>query len=47
VPVDRSTPATGDIDYKIMTSSEKVAVYYDIRFTFEIVAGQGTVRVAP
>lgn len=33
----------GKPDYKIMTSSDPVAVYYDIRFTFEIVEGKGIV----
>ena len=37
----------GKPDYKIMTSSETVAVYYDIRFTFEIVDGQGVVTANP
>jgi hypothetical protein len=37
----------GKPDYKIMTSQERVAVYYDIRFTFEIVDGKGVVKTAP
>ena len=37
----------GKPDYKIMTSSELIAVYYDVRFTFEIVNGKGTVRRSP
>lgn len=35
----------GKADYKVMTSWEHVAVYYDIRFTFEIVDGKGIVGV--
>ena len=35
--------ADGKPDYKIVTSSDVVAVYYDIRFTFEIVDGKGVV----
>ncbi len=34
----------GKPDYKVMTSADPVAVYYDIRFTFEIVEGKGVVR---
>jgi hypothetical protein len=34
----------GKPDYKVMTTSEQIAVYYDVRFTFEIVNGKGTVR---
>ncbi len=37
----------GKPDYKVMTSSERVAVYYDIRFTFEIVDGKGVVTANP
>jgi hypothetical protein len=37
----------GKPDYKIMTSSDPVAVYYDLRFTFEIVAGRGVSRTTP
>jgi hypothetical protein len=37
----------GKPDYKIMTSSDRVAVYYDIRFTFEIVDGKGVVTANP
>ena len=37
----------GKPDYKIMTSADKVAVYYDIRFTFEIVDGKGVVKATP
>jgi len=37
----------GKADYKVMTSWDPVAVYYDIRFTFEIVEGKGVVRQIP
>lgn len=37
----------GKPDYKIMTSSEMVPVYYDVRFTFEIVDGKGVVKQTP
>jgi hypothetical protein len=37
----------GKPDYKVMTSWELVAVYYDIRFTFEIVDGKGVVTANP
>jgi hypothetical protein len=37
----------GKPDYKVMTSSDPVAVYYDIRFTFEIVDGKGVVKTSP
>lgn len=37
----------GKPDYKIMTSWDRVAVYYDIRFTFEIVEGRGVVKTTP
>ena len=37
----------GKPDYKIMTSSDPIAVYYDIRFTFEIAAGKGVVTKTP
>ena len=37
----------GKPDYKIMTSSEMIAVYYDLRFTFEIVDGKGVVTANP
>jgi len=37
----------GKPDYKVMTSAERVAVYYDIRFMFEIVNGKGEVRTTP
>ena len=37
----------GKSDYKVMTSSEIVPVYYDVRFTFEIVDGMGVVRTVP
>jgi hypothetical protein len=37
----------GKPDYKIMTSWDLVPVYYDVRFTFEIVDGKGVVRAAP
>jgi hypothetical protein len=30
-----------------MKSGEVVAVYYDIRFTFEIVDGKGVVKASP
>ena len=33
----------GKPDYKIMTSWDLVPVYYDVRFTFEIVDGKGVV----
>jgi hypothetical protein len=33
----------GAADYKVTTSFEPVAVYYDVRFTFEIVGGRGLV----
>jgi hypothetical protein len=39
--------ADGKPDYKVMTSWEAVAVYYDIRFTFEIVDGEGVVKTTP
>jgi hypothetical protein len=34
----------GKPDYKVMTSWEMVPVYYDVRFTFEIVDGEGRVK---
>ncbi len=34
-------------DYKVVTSQDLVAVYYDIRFTFEIVDGKGVVKTTP
>jgi hypothetical protein len=37
----------GKPDYKVMTSWEAVAVYYDVRFTFEIVDGKGVVKETP
>lgn len=37
----------GKPDYKIMTKAEIVPVYYDVRFTFEIVEGKGVVRTTP
>ncbi len=37
----------GKPDYKIMTSWDLVPVYYDVRFTFEIVDGKGVVRRTP
>ena len=37
----------GKPDYKVVTSWDVVAVYYDIRFTFEIVDGKGVVRPTP
>lgn len=37
----------GKPDYNVMTSSEIVPVYYDVRFTFEIVEGKGVVRTVP
>jgi len=37
----------GKPDYKIMTSSDPIAVYYDLRFTFEIVDGKGVVKTSP
>jgi hypothetical protein len=37
----------GKPDYKVMKSWEPIAVYYDIRFTFEIVDGKGVVKTAP
>lgn len=37
----------GTPDYKIMTSWEHVPVYYDVRFTFEIVDGKGVVKANP
>ena len=39
--------ADGKADYKVMTSWERVSVYYDVRFTFEIVEGKGLVRTTP
>jgi hypothetical protein len=33
----------GVADYKVTTSIRRVAVYYDVRFTFEIVEGRGVV----
>jgi hypothetical protein len=39
--------ADGKPDYKVMKSGEVVAVYYDIRFTFEIVDGKGVVKASP
>jgi len=30
-----------------MTSWEAVSVYYDVRFTFEIVDGKGVVKASP
>ena len=39
--------ADGKPDYKVVTSSDLVAVYYDIRFTFEIVDGTGVVKANP
>lgn len=33
----------GKVDYTVTTSTERVAVYYDVRFTFEIVNGAGVV----
>ena len=35
--------ADGKPDYRIVTLSEVVSVYYDIRFTFEIVDGKRVV----
>ena len=37
----------GKPDYKVVTSWDLVAVYYDIRFTFEIVEGKGVVKATP
>ena len=37
----------GRPDYKVLTSEDPVAVYYDVRFTFEIVTGKGVVKVMP
>jgi hypothetical protein len=37
----------GKPDYKIMTSWDLVPVYYDVRFTFEIVDGKGIVKTVP
>ena len=37
----------GRADYTITTAIDPVAVYYDVRFTFEIVDGQGRVRTGP
>jgi hypothetical protein len=37
----------GTPDYKIMTSWDLVPVYYDVRFTFEIVDGKGVVKTVP
>lgn len=37
----------GKPDYKVVKSWEIVAVYYDIRFTFEIVDGKGVVKTSP
>ena len=37
----------GKADYKIMTSWERVPVYYDVRFTFEILDGKGVVKTTP
>jgi len=39
--------ADGKPDYKVVTSSDVVAVYYDIAFTFEIVDGKGVVKANP
>jgi hypothetical protein len=39
--------ADGKPDYKIMTSWERVPVYYDVRFTFEIIDGKGVVKAMP
>ena len=39
--------ADGKPDYKVVTSWDVVAVYYDIRFTFEIVDGKGVVKTTP
>ena len=39
--------ADGKPDYKVVTSWDLVAVYYDIRFTFEIVDGKGVVKASP
>jgi hypothetical protein len=39
--------ADGKPDYKVVTSRDLVAVYYDIRFTFEIVDGKGVVKATP
>jgi hypothetical protein len=37
----------GKPDYKVMTSWDLVPVYYDVRFTFEIVDGKGVVKTVP
>jgi hypothetical protein len=37
----------GKPDYRVLTSLDRVAVYYDIRFTFEIVDGKGVVKPTP
>jgi hypothetical protein len=37
----------GKPDYKLMTSADLVPVYYDVRFTFEIVDGKGIVKQTP
>jgi hypothetical protein len=34
----------GTADYVVATAHERVPVYYDVKFTFEIVDGRGIVR---
>lgn len=47
VKLGEDSDVDGKPDYTVVTSSEVVPVYYDIRFTFEIVEGKGVVRTAP
>jgi hypothetical protein len=35
----------GKPDYTVLVDSERIPVYLDVRFTFEMVAGQGQVRI--
>jgi hypothetical protein len=35
----------GKPDYTVLVESERVPVYLDVRFTFEMIAGQGRVRI--
>ena len=43
----RDIDGDGRIDYTVTTSIEPVSVYYDVRFTFEIVNGAGVVKQDP
>jgi hypothetical protein len=43
VKAGADTDGDGKPDYKVMTSQDRIAVYYDIRFTFTIVDGKGVV----